>query len=63
MDDDNCGYGDPNWEMDYGHCRADPSEPLKEALAHAAYTRSQGFPSLLMLPGNTPRADGLFEQP
>ena len=61
--DDNCGYGPANWEMDLGYCRADPSEPLPEALAHAAHTRSLGYPSLLMLPGQTPRADGLFAHP
>lgn len=60
--DDNCGFGTPNWEMDNLY-RIDPSEPLLEALEHAALTRSLGYPSLLMLPGQTPRPDGLFESP
>lgn len=61
--DDNCGYGTPNWEMDDLYCRADPSEPLPQALEHAAHTRSLGYPSLLVLPGQTPRPDGLFQSP
>lgn len=56
--DCNCGYAKPDWEMDYPPGRE--QEPLPQALMHAAQARQKGFPAVLMLPGRTPRSDGLF---
>ncbi|MBI3103212.1 MAG: hypothetical protein HYY98_16920 [Burkholderiales bacterium] len=41
----------------------DTAAPARGASGAAAHTRSLGYPSLLMLPGQTPRPDGLFESP
>lgn len=58
--DDTCGFGPPNWEID--NPPPYPEEPLQKALAHAAHTRSLGYPSVLMLPGQSPRADGSIDR-
>ena len=60
----NCGYGpEPDWEMDWGAVPGRELEPLPIALDHAAECRAAGYPTLIMLPGHTPRADGLFTNP
>lgn len=57
-----CGYQpEPDWEID-GPLGSE-IEPLEQALAHAALVRAKGYPTVLMLPGQTPRPDGLFENP
>lgn len=60
----NCGYGpEPDWEMDWALGSGRGLEPLPIALDHAAVCRAEGYPTLIMLPGQTPRADGLFSNP
>ena len=57
-----CGhFAEPDWEIDGPLGRE--VEPLDQALVHAARVRSMGYPALLVLPGQTPRLDGLFENP
>ena len=53
-----CGPG-PEWEIN--NPPPHPEEPLPKALTHAAHLRSQGYPSVLMLPGQSPRADGSID--
>lgn len=55
--DTNCGFGPPDWEMD------SPPQPLKPALDEARAARLAGFPAMILLEGQTPRADGLFSNP
>lgn len=63
--DCNCGTnwpdGEPDWEID--NPPGKEQEPLRQALAHAAYVRAKGLPAVLMLPGQTPRSDGLMSNP
>lgn len=60
--DTNCGHEiEPDWEIDGPMGRE--IEPLPQALKHSALCQAAGYPTLLMLPGQTPRADGLMSNP
>lgn len=62
--DANCGNGiETDWEINGGTGYPGHAEPMQQALAHAAWARSRGFPAVLMPPGQTPRPDGLFSNP
>lgn len=55
--DTNMGYSETDWEMN------SPPQPLHSALYEAAETRSEGYPTVIMIEGKTPRPDGLFSNP
>ena len=62
--DTNCGNGiETDWEINGGTGCPGHAEPMQQALTHAAWARSRGFPAVLMQPGQTPRPDGLFSNP
>lgn len=60
--DCNCGMNaHPDWEIN--NPPGKELEPLPQALANATECRAKGYPSVLMLPGQTPRSDGYFSNP
>lgn len=55
--DTNLGYSETDWEMN------SIPRALPGALDEATETRSEGYPTKVMIEGQTPRPDGLFGNP